>query len=100
MTLFSVNEAARQGIERVRKPIWANKFDHLKIDIIDGKPGPWIHLYAPFNLQCNGRDPVDILSLQHDLNEACFEYYAGPFPDSEEYKAQVAAFDRTKTGDA
>lgn len=36
MTLFSINEAARQGMERVRKPNWANKLDHLKIDIIDG----------------------------------------------------------------
>lgn len=92
MVLFSINEAARQGIERVRKPNWANKLDHLKIDIIDGKPGPWLHLYAPFNLQCNGRDPVDTLSYQHDMNEACFENYAGPLPESEEYKTAVAAY--------
>ncbi len=59
--LMSLNEAAAYRIERVRQPQWANKLDHLKIDIIDDKPGPWLHLYAPFNKECNGRDPVDVI---------------------------------------
>jgi hypothetical protein len=69
--------------------------DHFKIDIVDGKPGPWLHLYAPFNKECNGRDPVDLIwALQKgDPDEGCYEIYKGPLPDSEEYKKAVAAFD-------
>lgn len=98
--LISINEAAARGIERLRKPTWANPCDHLKIDVLrDGdadKPGPWTHLYTPFNKECNGRDPVDILCVTQgmDYTEHCWVPYTGPLPDSEEYKAAVAAFAR------
>ena len=91
MQLISIKEAAALGVERVRKPIWANKLDHLKIDIIDGKPGPWLHLWAPFNKECNGRDPVDAFAW--DLGSPEFEPYDGPLPSSAEYQAAVKAFD-------
>jgi hypothetical protein len=87
MELISVAQAAEKGIERLRKQIWANQMDHLKIDIIDGKPGPWLHLYCPFNKECNGRDPVDTLGLGMDYDAKEFEPYTGPLPDSDEYKA-------------
>jgi hypothetical protein len=90
---LSVNEAAARGIERLRKPIWANKLDHLKIDIVDGKPGPWLYLWAPFNTECNGRDPVESFAYQWDLDFPEFEIYAGPLPSSAEYQAAVKAFD-------
>jgi hypothetical protein len=97
--LISLVEAARRGIERLRKPIWANPMDHVKIDIIDGRLGPWIHLYAPFNKECNGRDPVDLLIVQvGDINAAELEPYAGPLPDSDEYRAEVARFDGCMQG--
>lgn len=67
--------------------------DHLKIDIIDGKPGPWTHLYSPFNKECNGRDPVDMLFTQVDYDAVEVVPYTGPLPDSEEYKAAAAQFD-------
>lgn len=95
--LISINEAVRLGHQRLRKPIWANPLDHLKIDIFDGKLGPWLHLYAPFNKECNGRDPVDMFSFapefvaSYDTPE--FEVYTGPLPTSEEYRAAVAKFD-------
>lgn len=93
--LISINEAVKLGHPRLRRPIWANPFDHLKIDLIDGKMGPWIHLYAPFNKECNGRDPVDMLALQHrdSFDTPEFEVYDGPLPHSDEYKAEVARFD-------
>jgi hypothetical protein len=90
VSLISINEAAALGIDRIRKPIWATPEDHLKIDIINGKPGPWIHLYAPFNKECNGCDPVNILWIQMDYNEPVYVPYTGPLPDSEEYLAKVA----------
>ena len=86
--LISIKEAEAQGIERVRKPIWSNPLDHLHIG-----PGIWLHLYCPFNKECNGRDPVDILKFQQDANSKEWEPYSGPLPDSEEYKAAVAVFD-------
>lgn len=90
--LLSIKDAAAQGIDRLRRPIWSNKLDHLKLDIIDGKPGPWTHLYCPFNKECNGRDPVDMLFISMDYDAKTFEPYTGPLPDSDEYKANVAAY--------
>jgi len=92
MDLISINEAAKRGIDRLRKPKWAQPEDHLKIDIIDGRPGPWGHLYAPFNRECNGRDPVHELMLQ-GTDETEWLPYTGPLPDSDEYKAVQAKFD-------
>lgn len=98
--LISINEAAARGIERVRLPAWANPLDHLKIDIFDGRPGPWVHLFAVDNSWINERDPVDILCfaseekinvLQVDPREKGWEPYTGPTADSEEYKAESAA---------
>ena len=42
MTLI---EASQKGIDKVRKAIWANPEAYMKIDIVDGKLGPWGHLY-------------------------------------------------------
>lgn len=70
--------------------------DHIKIDLIGDKPGPWLHLYCPFNKECNGRDPVDQLIVMHGASaytDRVFVPYTGPLPDSDEYKAAVAVFD-------
>jgi hypothetical protein len=90
--LISIVEAAAQGIERLREPQWANPMDHLKIDIIDGKPGPWTHLYSPMNESLNGRDPFDILVVSMDYNAKRYELHTGPLPETEEYRAAVAEF--------
>lgn len=94
---ISMNEAAARGIARLRKPVWSDPFDHIKIDIFEGKPGPWMHLYAPFNKECNGRDPVDIVWVIQFGKEAAdsreFVPYDGPLPDSDAYKARQAQFD-------
>lgn len=92
--LISIHEAVRSGYPRLRKPMWANPFDHIKINLIDGSMGPWIHIYAPFNRSCNGRDPVDILAItaQASFDNPEFAVYDGPLPNSEEYQAAVAAY--------
>jgi hypothetical protein len=74
--MISIKQAAAQGISLIRKPNWVNPADHLKIDIIDGKPGPWVHLYSPVNEMINGRNPVGILQLD-GLDEECFEPWSG-----------------------
>jgi hypothetical protein len=91
--LISIEDAAAIGIQRVRKPIWADPLDHVKIDIIDDKPGPWLHLWCPFNKECNGRDPVDAFAYQWNLSMPEFELYDGPLPGSEEYQKAVERFD-------
>jgi hypothetical protein len=94
--LLSINQAAGMGIERLRKPVWSNKLDHLKIDIFDGRPGPWLHLFGPFNKECNGRDPVDMLIIDPmvgDLNAEQFEIYVGPLPTSPKYIRAAAAYE-------
>lgn len=94
--LLSITQAVERGIDRVRLPMWANQMDHIKIDIIEGKPGPWLSLYAPFNLECNGEDPVKFLwatgRLKIDINSVEFVPYTGPLPNTEEYKKAVAGF--------
>lgn len=99
MKLISLAEAAFHKIDRVRLPNWANKLDHLKLDLIGEPPGfgPWLHLYAPFNLECNGRDPVDLPwalgDIKTDVFQQAYEVYDGPLPDSEQYKAAQAQFE-------
>jgi len=93
---MSLREGAERGIERFRQAQWVNPMDHLKIDLTPKGMGPWAHLYCPFNTRCNGRDPVDILCIPMDggIDPNAKEWlpYTGPLPDSEEYKADVAAF--------
>lgn len=90
--LISIREAASKGLERLRRPKWANPLDHLKIDIIRGEPGPWTHLFAPCNLACNKRDPVDMICTQVDYDAKEWQPYTGALPDSDEYKAAVAGY--------
>jgi len=67
--------------------------DHIKIDIVDNKPGPWIHLFSPFNKECNGRDPVSMVCLDKEkLNKKEWLIYKGPLPGSPEYETAEASF--------
>ena len=89
---MDIKTAAAQGIDRVRMAKWSHPMDHIKIDIIDGRPGAWAHLYCPFNKECNGRDPVDMIVGQVDCTDE-WEAYTGPLPESDEYKAAQAAYE-------
>lgn len=90
--LLSLRQAAERGIDRLRIPKWAQPEEHLKIDIFDGIVGLWLHLFSPFNTECNGRDPVNILVTQVDLDVAEYVRYSGPLPDSDAYRKAIARF--------
>lgn len=92
--LLSINTAVAQGICRLRMPQWVNPLEHLKIDVVDGRPGAWAHLYSPSNISLNKRDPVDVLCismpglnrLHVDPYLKIYEPYTGPTHESQEYK--------------
>jgi len=98
--MISIVEAAARGIERVRMEEWSNAFDHLKIDIVDTLPGPWLKLYSPMNKAVNGKDPVlfawAVGPMKTDVHAKIFEPYNGPLPDSEEYKEEVEKWNETR----
>lgn len=92
--MITLEEAVEQKIERVRSPKWANAFDHLQLKYLpDGNPYPWADLWCPFNKRCNGHDPVRVLLIAMNI-KAEIEPYTGPLPDSKEYLAEVAQFER------
>lgn len=95
--MMSLNEAAAWGITHLREPKWANPRDHIVQVIHEGRPAPWLSLYCPFNIACNGADPVKILAIAGpglccDPEEVQFVPYYGPRFDSPEYQADVATF--------
>ncbi len=102
-TLISINQAVKQGIDKIRLPIWSNADDYLKIDLIktasgDICLGPWFHLFSPVSELVGLSNPHDILSLNFDLDEEVFEPYVvvdksvldrrGDLADDEEYCSQ------------
>lgn len=90
---MSCKQAASLGIERLRKPGWSNPMDHIKIDIVKGSLGPWLHVFSPINKSINGCDPVDVLWVMEPGSADAKEFvpYEGPLPDSHEYRTSVAA---------
>ena len=99
MALVSIRQAAKAGVLRLREPKWANKMDHIKIDVLQGgEPGPWIRLYSPTNKGLGNDDPMMVLGLMLGepgrpvYDEEEFEPYEGPLPESDEYKAAVALY--------
>lgn len=97
-SLISIAEAAKRGIERVRDPSWSNPLDHIKIDIVEGEIGPWLHLYAPFNRVCSKRDPVTFMwaigPLKTDITVPNVVPYEGELPESDTYQNAVKEFER------
>lgn len=80
---ISINEAASSGVDRIRLDRWANKYDHIQFDIIDGRPGPWFKLWSPLNEAMGQKNPQLILVLQMgDLNDKCWRPYLRPAPDA------------------
>jgi len=64
---MTLNEAARNGIARVRKEVWISPTGYLKIDLFpEGNGyGPWAHLYDRGVQEVLGEStPQDILSFQ------------------------------------
>lgn len=59
---------------------------YLKLDIIDGEPGPWTHLHDPMNIRINGRDPVSFMFVQMDYDEKIWIEHTGPTSETPEYQ--------------
>ncbi len=78
--LMSVNEAAKLGRKRFRLDKWANDLDHFEIDIIDGRPGPWVKLWSPINGPvCEQENPQKMLfTMLGDLDAKVWRNYVGP----------------------
>lgn len=85
--MISINQAAEQGIQRIRQPRWSNPTDYFKIDIIDGRAGPWIHLFSPLNREvCDQDNPQSLLWILGGADAADvmeFEPYDGPISEDE-----------------
>jgi len=78
---MTVEEAAAQGLTKIRRSIWASPLDHLAI-------GPvWHRLYSPMNQAINGQDPVPLFAAREQTDD--WEPYTGPAHDSEEYQAKA-----------
>jgi hypothetical protein len=80
--LISINEAAATGVDRIRLDVWANKHDHIQLDILDGRPGPWFKLWSPTNEPIGAKNPQTIfVTMMGDLDERCWRPYLRPVPD-------------------
>lgn len=90
--LISIEQAVLLGVDRLRLPRWANAMDHIKIDIVNGNLGPWVHLFCPMNRATNGDDPFDTPIGEFETRIPQWEPYRGPLPDTEEYKADAAGW--------
>ncbi len=73
--MISINEAVTNGVTQIRKPIWANPSDYLKLDLMDGKLGPWLHLYSPLNELIGEPNPQDILCIGCNLDAVEWEIW-------------------------
>jgi len=74
--LISIREAAKKNISLLRRPVWANPDDHIKLDLSGyGEFWPWIHIYSDMNEEINGRNPVDKLVTEFDLDAKMFKEY-------------------------
>jgi hypothetical protein len=71
---MTLSEAAKRGISRLRKPVWADEKTYLKIDCLArGKRGPWVHLYSHAEQNANGA-PTPQSVLGGDGNDDYEEY--------------------------
>lgn len=95
VSLLTLREAAAEGIERLRRPIWAHPMDHIRMSARAGTVPLFIYLFCPFNQECNGRDPVEIFlggPIGYDIDERVWVVYKGPLAESEAYKAEQVAY--------
>lgn len=71
--MISLNQAVKRGIATLRLPIWANRKDHIKIDIFkDGTHGPWVHLICPGASAYGCAEKTDVLFDQFNWDERVY----------------------------
>lgn len=73
--MISINEAIDNDVTRIRMPKWANREDHLRLTIIDGKLGPWIELHSPLNEVLGEENPQQLLVTGFDLDDPIYEIW-------------------------
>lgn len=80
---MTIQEAVDNGISRIRRPEWNNLLTYLKLDIIEGKLGPWVHLYARMEQEVmNQETPTSMLCLGYNTTtDTSWVAYAGPLDE-------------------
>ncbi len=69
------DELVALGCNRFRRDIWADPTDYVRVDVIDGKKGPWMHLWARRTQEiCGSPTPQDILNIRHDPTDDYLPY--------------------------
>src|SRR5262249_49772487 len=66
---ISINDAAATGVDKLRKPYWANADDHIKIEIVNGKAGVWLRFYSDLNETLGNPNPVELLGISADYEK-------------------------------
>ena len=72
---MTLAEAAKAGISRIRRPMWADEKAYARIDLVgDGMMGPWLHLYDRGAQSAIGEPtPQDVIAIG-DTTEDYVEY--------------------------
>jgi hypothetical protein len=74
---MTLGEAARQGIRRVRRPMWADPQDYMRIHVASRHYGPCGELFARRTQEAvNEPTPQRVFILGDDFTD--YEPYAGP----------------------
>ena len=66
---MTLDGLAKLGIDKVRKKHWADISDYVKMDIINGERGPWLHLYSRSNIAAGFNNPRHIVHLKDDSDD-------------------------------
>jgi hypothetical protein len=73
---MSINEMTKVGITKFRQVNWTNPDDHMEMNIIEGRPGPWFKLWSPVNELIGTKNPQTLLvTMMGDLNDKCWYPY-------------------------
>lgn len=74
---MTLSEAAKAGICRVRRPMWADEKTYARLDLVgDGRMGPWLHLYSRAEQSAIGEPtPQEIMCVGDTTDD--YEEYTG-----------------------
>lgn len=81
---MTFDEAAARGISRLRLSNWADERDYVRIDIVDGKAGPWAHLYAPLQEAIGAPTPQSVAWFLNGPSGDEWQEYTGPIHEKDD----------------
>jgi len=92
---MNLDEAARQGILRVRKDVWAFADAYLRQDLLpNGGRGPWVHLFSRQEQEIIGEPtPQSILVPSEfgrrilDPRDDDYVPYTGPLDEADTWRS-------------